>query len=152
MKHASTIVPGLLWSGSRRVVEHPIPDLIEVIVSCLPIGRVPCHDSAHSIRETIGDRLHRIVVCGDHDPLPPEYIAHALDNHDATVRGSRPTLIHCNAGVNRSSTMAACWLVLHQGHTAARAIEQVINTRPEAEMSEAMRDNVVRVAQWCRAQ
>ena len=110
MSH-SVIVVGRLWSGPFQSLQE-LDDMsgLEVVVSILPIGSLPCDETAHTIRQRLSGRglRHRILVTSDHDnSIPCEHIA------DVT-RDPAPTLIHCNAGQNRSTMLAACWL-LHRG-------------------------------------
>ena len=79
-------------------------------MSVLPIGTQPCDQTATFIRGVLGGRglRHRVLVTSDTDPhIPNEHIAHVLGD-------PAPTLIHCNAGQNRSTAMAACWLLMHR--------------------------------------
>lgn len=163
--HASRIVTGL-WAGPWRTLDE-LGELkqVEVVVSCLPIGTRACDRSAEDIRGKLAhvERwnpgrkiLHRILVTSDTDQsIQPEHIRHALDQTHL------PTLIHCNAGQNRSTMLAACWLLLH-GRPIERpmtkgldALNMVARIRARTlghtpKVYPEMQENVMRFAAWLR--
>jgi hypothetical protein len=164
--HTTRIVTGL-WAGPwRSLSELGKLQQVEVVVSCLPIGTRACDRSAEEIRGKLAhiERwepgrkiLHRILVTSDTDrSIPPEHIRHALDQTHL------PTLIHCNAGQNRSTMLAACWLLLHrrpiggEAGTAAEALAFVSRARA-AKLGKVpnvypeMRATVERFADWLGA-
>jgi len=139
----STLVDGRLWSGPKSSVDH-IPELknlgLEVLISVFPISHWACDKTARLVRENLHGVRHRIVIAHDHDVLPPEYIDHAITTN-------APTLIHCNAGENRSTAMACCWLIKHEGWKADKALEYVLRERclalgHEPRLFDPMRHNV----------
>jgi len=165
MSHASKIVTGL-WAGPWRSLDE-LDELkqVEVVVSCLPIGTRACDRSAEDIRGKLAhvkrwnpgrELRHRILVTSDTDAsIPPEHIRHVLDQTHV------PTLIHCNAGQNRSTMLAACWLLLHRrpieqpviegldalnfvGRIRARDLGRPPKLYPE------MQENVMRFAAWLK--
>lgn len=110
MKAASEIVLGL-WAGPYQAL-HEIEEMkgLETIISILPLGRERCNVTARAIRAYLAlegfTGEHRILVMDDDEPqLGNASILHCLKN-------SGPMLIHCNGGRNRSSMLAACWLIL----------------------------------------
>lgn len=139
----STLVDGRLWSGPKSAIDH-VPELkqlgLEVIISVFPISHFACDKTARLVRENLHGLKHRIVIAHDHDPLPSEYIDHALSTN-------APTLIHCNAGENRSTAMACCWLIKHEGWGVNQAIDHVVRERykvlgHEPRFFDTMRHNV----------
>ncbi|HEU01423.1 hypothetical protein LCGC14_0273270 [marine sediment metagenome] len=163
VRTATCIVEGLLWAGSVRSLDLcTLLDLQEQglrrVISVLPIGNRPCDQSAEFIRQLLA-RLklqHRIVVSADDAALPPDYVAHALGDDLA------PTLIHCNAGQNRSTALAACWLIHHRIGAgtlldAARALSCIMEQRARdlgavPRLWPAMQANVEAFAAWKDAQ
>lgn len=55
---------------------------------------------------------------------------------EAAVGG---VLIHCQAGVSRSATIAAAYLIWSRGMTVEAALGQIREVRPSAEPTEAFR-------------
>ena len=48
------------------------------------------------------------------------------------VASGKVVYLHCTAGVNRSTTVAAAWLMRQQRLTRADAVDQISNARPVA--------------------
>lgn len=145
----SEIVKERLWSGSIRCLQKPtLTELVDkgvvCVVSCMPIGQV----GAFAIDAvTPKPKAHRLIVMWDDEVLEPERIDYAIDLNV-------PTLIHCNAGENRSTTMAACWLLKHTTmQTATGALDFVERARARdlrraPRVYDEMRKNVERYAEW----
>jgi hypothetical protein len=142
------IVKGKLWSGPvqsimpenlRRVLDQGVV----CIVSVLPIGQVGFPVDRIEPRP----KAHHVLVAWDDDELDPQRI-------DYAIHLNVPTLIHCNAGENRSTTLAACWLLKHiSGHSWASALELVMQAREQElgrppRVHDQMRQNVERYAAW----
>ncbi len=152
----SEISTGRLWSGPIKSVKpenlRPLMDKgLVCIVSCLPIGQVGAFPP-----EMIEPKpkAHHILTCWDEEPVEPERI-------DYAIHLDVPTLIHCNAGQNRSSALAACWLLKHDGWlthpstTWKDALDYVILRRRELlgrepKIYDEMRQNVRRYAAWLK--
>lgn len=65
-----------------------------------------------------------------------EYVCKAIDE----VRGSgKATLVHCMAGVSRSATLAAAYLMWHYKWTAAQALAFLKERRPVVDPNEGFR-------------
>ncbi len=151
---ATLIAPGL-WAGPFGSLQEldELEDLA-VVVSILPIGTRDCAESATFIRGVLDGRelLHRILVTSDTDPhIPAEHIAHVLADR-------RPTLIHCNAGQNRSTAMAACWLLLHQdAEPYPRSVLRYVMDKRAEDLGRApkvyaqMEATVIRFGAWLKA-
>lgn len=146
---AHLLVPNLLWACGWA----ELPALVdavdpECIVSVLPIGSKDPTTTARYIRGRIAGRArHRIVVAHDHDPLPPEYVDHALSFDGSTI-------VHCNAGANRSVALAACWRLRHdcpdrRDLDPDAVIDHVIAVR-RGRVTDEMRENVRAYAGWLR--
>jgi len=134
--HASLIVSGL-WAGPYRSLEE-IDQMegLQTIISILPIAQIPCDGSAATIRQWLARTAphirHRILVTSDTEPnLSPEYISHVVSF--AKV----PTLIHCNGGRNRSSMLAACWLLFYRKAASPEQALEIVKTQRLPQFKEA---------------
>jgi hypothetical protein len=152
-------VPGRLWSSGWR----PVSDQdalrvlygrgVECITTVTPIGQ-RCVWHIDGIEPM--PKYQRVLYCWDQSPLLPEQI-------DATVNLDVPTLIHCNAGKNRSTAIAICWLLRHvvdpEQYGTEESVQQIIDDaialrsktieQPEL-VSDVMVENVKKYAQWLR--
>ena len=143
MTNYCEIVPGKLWAGNIRSIQN-IPAAARCVLSILPIGNRDIEETARKLRSVISIE-HRILITGDFDSLPPLHIRHAL-------RPEVPILIHCNAGYNRSTALAACWLLEFGGFTDPWAALQAVAGKRQADLGEplkifdAMEGNVERYA------
>jgi hypothetical protein len=152
----SEIVKDRLWAGPISSVKpenlRPLMDQgLVCIVSCLPIGSVGAF--APEVIEP-KPKAHHLLCCWDDEELEPERI-------DYAIHLNVPTLIHCNAGQNRSTTLATCWLLKHDGWathpsvSAGDALDLVIRERTkrlrrEPRVYDEMRENIRRYAEWLR--
>ncbi len=66
----------------------------------------------------------------DHAPPSPEKLKQAADLIDSQLREGKTVLVHCLAGIGRTGSSIAAYLILYQGKTAKEAIEQLRATRP----------------------
>jgi hypothetical protein len=154
----SEIVKGRLWAGPIRCLKkETLTELIEkgvvCVVSCLPIGQV----GAFAIDSVSPKpKAHHVLVTWDDEVVDPERI-------DYAIHLNVPTLIHCNAGENRSTTLAACWLLKHDGWhshpstTWEEALDYVVlrrreTLRREPRVYDEMRRNIQRYAAWLTEQ
>jgi atypical dual specificity phosphatase len=60
--------------------------------------------------------------------------------------------IHCTAGLGRTGTMIACWLVEHEGLTARDAITRVRRLRPGSVETEEQAEAIVEFARRRKTQ
>lgn len=149
---ASAILDGLLWSGPHQTVVTPdyltrlVAQGLECIISILPVGNPGF--PVDRIRPI--PNAHRILTCMDDETVDPQRIHWLIDL-------PVPTLIHCNAGQNRSSMVAACWIIHHRGMDADTALMKVIAKRSavlghEPRITPVMRENVHAYAKWFQAE
>jgi len=148
---STELIEGKLWAGSRHAVENGqhFRGLLEkgmvCTVSILPIGSPGAWPLESSFRYK--PPAMRVLIMGDHEEIPPTLIDHAV-SMDA------PTLIHCNVGQNRSTAIAACWLLKH-GHYDDDEIawQYVVGRRTRdigasPRVSKEMRQNVATYREW----
>jgi len=62
----------------------------------------------------------------------PEFndLVYAVDFIHRRVTNNEPVLVHCLAGLGRTGTLLACYLIKHQKMPADEAIQKVRNERP----------------------
>lgn len=123
---AKRVPPYALWIGSEadsRDVASASRHGVALVVNCtrdLPF-RVP------------GVRAHRVPV---HDS-PDEggtMLAHlpvAVALIDAALASGRGVLVHCFAGVSRSASVVAAFLMYKEGLTPRQAIARIRRVKPE---------------------
>lgn len=63
-------------------------------------------------------------------------IDHTVDFIHERITKKEPVMVHCAAGIGRTGTILACYLIKHQNHTAKDAIEKVRKERPGSIQSE----------------
>ena len=152
---ATELVEGKLWAGSRRAVENGqyFRGLLEKgvtnVVTILPIGAPGAWPLETSFR--FKPQSLRVLIMGDREEIPPQMIDSAIGAIGSPV----PTLIHCNVGQNRSTAVAACWMLRH-GHAAAETVlDHVMGLRAVdigalPRVSPEMRKNVENYAEWLK--
>lgn len=83
-----------------------------------------------------GFKMHRILIDDtdrtniiEHFPAACDFIAQARLH-------SKGVLVHCQAGVSRSSTLVAAYLMREMGLTTEQALQKIRKTRKQAEPTE----------------
>jgi atypical dual specificity phosphatase len=65
-----------------------------------------------------------------------EKIDNAVDYIDERIRNKEPVMVHCAAGIGRTGTILASYLIKYQKMTEKEAIEKVRNERPGSVQSD----------------
>ncbi len=74
---------------------------------------------------------HHYLEMSDRVPVPPRLIQQAVDYLEScTARGLR-VLIHCQMGISRSPTLAACFLHQTAGMPLCDALKHLKEVRPQ---------------------
>jgi protein-tyrosine phosphatase len=128
--HAQQIVSGL-WLGNRKTIIG-IDDFlgmhqIDVVISALTEEEYEEH-----MIETVdieGREWHRLVI--DDEPLEP--ISSYFDYVHLVIRkalmANKRVLVHCSAGISRSATLVAAYLILERQLTAEESINFILHRR-----------------------
>lgn len=93
------------------------------------------YDAAPGVTDT-----HRVAVDDtdkaniiEHFIPTADFISSALERNDGGV------LVHCQAGVSRSTTLVAAYLMARHGMNAEQAIDRIRAARPQVDPSEFFR-------------
>ena len=65
-----------------------------------------------------------------------EKIDEAVDFIHERINNNEPVMVHCAAGIGRTGTILACYLIKYQKYSAKNAIEKVRKERPGSIQSE----------------
>ena len=106
----------------RRDLEYLYDQGIRVIIGLTTRPLQEC------FLDEFGFHYHHIPMA-DFSPPTPEQIDEFVGSVEAARASGQRVAVHCLAGLGRTGTMIACYLV-HQGHTAREAIEEIRRLRP----------------------
>jgi len=66
-----------------------------------------------------------------------EKIDHTVDFIQERIKNGEPTMVHCAAGVGRTGTILACYLIKYHNFSVKDAIDKVRKERPGSIQSES---------------
>lgn len=117
--YISTILPNELYlSDYKSSINYPLL-LNHGIKQILTIGReLPTH------KTNLFKTMHIWL-----DDLPEELISRYFSPCHSFI-AQAPTLVHCYAGISRSSTIVISYLIKHKDFTLKNALEHCRNIRP----------------------
>ena len=142
-RYATELIPDRLWSGSREAVWPPLDE-----------SKLPPNTRIVSFVTLPTDYEHidvYMIDALDDDVLSPE------DIHQALGPTKTPVVSICQLGQNRSSALAACYIIRHGYKAVSTAISFVEEQRTPhlnavgrsgAKVSPQMRANVYAYAAW----
>jgi protein-tyrosine phosphatase len=128
--NAQQIVPGL-WLGNRHTIIGEEDFLkkhqIDVVISAMTDEEY--ENYMIGVLDFDGLEWHRLVI----DDEPEEPIESYFDFVHLVIRkaltNNQRVLVHCSAGVSRSATLVAAYLIKEEGLTAQGAINYIISRR-----------------------
>jgi atypical dual specificity phosphatase len=128
--HAQQIIPGV-YLGNRNTIIGPDDFLgkyeIDVVISALTEEEYEEHMIEAVDME--GREWHRLVI--DDEPLEP--ISSHFDYVHLVIRkalaANKRVLVHCSAGISRSATLVAAYLILERQLTAEESINFILRRR-----------------------
>jgi protein-tyrosine phosphatase len=112
-------IDGNLWMGGCPVVALPME--FQFVLNLYPWGEY----------ETRAHQVSTSAWLFDQAELPDERLLHALAAHVNECRAVGPTLVHCQAGLNRSGLVTALAL-MKAGRSSKDAIELLREKRCDA--------------------
>ncbi len=66
-----------------------------------------------------------------------EKIDHIVDFIQERIRNNEPTMVHCAAGIGRTGTILACYLIKYHNFSVKDAIDKIRKERPGSIQSES---------------
>ena len=78
----------------------------------------------------------------------PEFddLVHAVDFIHKRITGDEPVMVHCLAGMGRTGTILACYLIKYQSMSADEAIQKIREERPGSIQSYSQEEIVFQFA------
>ena len=86
----------------------------------------------------------------DFTPPELEQIQRMIEFIDQQTKADRPVVVSCYAGIGRTGTVLACYLV-HRGQEPAEAIDLVRELRPGSVQTPEQEEAVYGYAEWARS-
>jgi dual specificity phosphatase 12 len=77
--------------------------------------------------------MHRVAVDDTETTNIAEHFVPAANFIDAALQNGQGVLVHCQAGVSRSTTLVAAYLMIKLGLNAQQAVDKIRSVRPQVE-------------------
>ncbi|BGP16539.1 hypothetical protein JCM10213_000549 [Rhodosporidiobolus nylandii] len=123
------VLPGL-WIGDYQAAQDAAL-LQRSEIACVVSGMRQEY-AAHP-----GMRMHRVAVDDDDKTNIVEHFAPTADFIDEALTQGQGVLVHCHAGVSRSTTLVAAYLMAKKGLNVEQAVAKIRAVRAQVEPSEA---------------
>lgn len=78
-----------------------------------------------------------------------EQIDQAVEFIHERIQNNEPVMVHCAAGIGRTGTILACYLVKYHKSSAKEAIEKVRKERPGSIQSESQEIAITCITSMC---
>lgn len=117
-----------IWIGSYETAQDQRfmrENRIGLIINCTQHVPSPFKDDIPTYRVPVDDSPEWGDLLKSHVYHTSKLIHHIL------TKTSKSVLVHCHAGVSRSSTVVASYLILEKGYTSEQAIRQIQTHKPE---------------------
>ncbi|GAA5843368.1 hypothetical protein JCM11251_002461 [Rhodosporidiobolus azoricus] len=118
-----------LWIGDYQAAQD-LNMLEEKGVSCVVSAMRQEYD-AHA-----GIELHRVAVDDDDRTNIAEHFERTAEFIHAAMERDQGVLVHCQAGVSRSTTLVAAYLMIKHGLNVEQAVEKIRCARAQVEPSD----------------
>ncbi|GAA6001555.1 hypothetical protein JCM10207_006721 [Rhodosporidiobolus poonsookiae] len=122
------VIPGL-WIGDYTASQDQ--QLLERNGIACVVSAMRQEYAAHP-----GMDLHRVAVDDTDKTNIIEHFHATADHIHAALTRNQGVLVHCQAGVSRSTTLVAAYLMLHHGLNVEQAVSQVRAVRSQVEPSD----------------
>ncbi|GAA6058419.1 hypothetical protein JCM3770_000460 [Rhodotorula araucariae] len=123
------VMPGL-WIGDYIAASnHALLD--EHGIACVVSSMRQEYDLAPGVN------LHRVAVDDTDRTNILEHLVPSADYIHAALENGQSVLVHCQAGVSRSATLVAGYLMLKHGLNVEQALDKIRAARPQVEPSES---------------
>ena len=93
------------------------------------------------------DLVDLFVPVPDFTPPNPDQILRMIEFIDRETAAKRPVVVSCYAGIGRTGTVLACYLV-HRGHNPVDAINRIRELRPGSIQTPEQEEAVYGYAEW----
>ncbi|GAA5915026.1 hypothetical protein JCM6882_006759 [Rhodosporidiobolus microsporus] len=118
-----------LWIGDYQAAQD-LNLLAEKGISCVVSAMRQEYDP-HA-----GIELHRVAVDDDDRTNIAEHFERTAEFVHAALERDQGVLVHCQAGVSRSTTLVAAYLMLKHGLNVEQAVDKIRSARAQVEPSE----------------